>query len=440
MSDQDEANNRKRRRKARVATQSKVPDKAPVKAEYAPYKYSADQYTNVIGSGLRNLCVYACHQEIAMMEKDPSIEDKSIKYPYGNDVKAKLLGKELVRGKDRIGQAGWDIGLNFKDLSDLEKNIRECGVPEQLGGGNIQHGEIARLAISAHGALEGIWFPNGKGSFPEEDRGAKSGVRALFYAPVAAVNKTVILQRSAYPHPEPKNEEERKRLEEKMTFKTQPVHDPGIEEWLYKIGLFTREGSTIILMGCCSGAGQDGTDLLKALSDIWPKRKIVAFSTIGIVDANWMLKPPSFLRICNPVEYSAGMKDTLCSTEIDIRVERQKLKETFQDLEWASEESLNAKILINLPITEGGKYVNRYHLLRCSKINCCKTKQCPVDGNPEASDMNAPSSDTLATPSVGSAQEHSDEKSSIGPGFRPQRGKKLRGIHRPRKRNPLEFR
>jgi hypothetical protein len=318
----------------------------PAPGADAPDRSASGENTNVIAPGLRSLSVYACHREIAEVEKYPALEDSSISYPLGNDSRAPT---SLKRGKDRIGQAGWNVGLTYKDLGDLEMKLREGVVPSDSKDHRpIGRGEIWRLAISAHGGQGGVWFPNGLGAQPDPD--SRTGLGGLFWAPITAQRRTIDLKRSM--HPKAKDGK----------YPSQSVAD--ISEWLYKIGLYTREGSTIILMGCSTGGGDDGTELLVELARIWPLRKIVAFSTVGMLDVYWMTKKG------DSTKYLAGMKDTDCPDYDIYKTREVQLQTTFPILPWASEQSKNAKIVVNYGVKKPDFRV----------LNSPLGESCPKDG------------------------------------------------------------
>src|SRR5262245_8743549 len=62
------------------------------------------------------------------------------------------------------GQAGWDLGLNYRTLGDLASRLGQLKRAKWTPGtgATIQSGEIQRLAIHAHGNA-GMLHVNGQG-------------------------------------------------------------------------------------------------------------------------------------------------------------------------------------------------------------------------------------------------------------------------------------
>jgi Domain of unknown function (DUF4347) len=187
---------------------------------------------------------------------------------------------------NRQGQGGWDISVSFTDLHDLALKLT-AGV--KVDDRPIQRGEIKRLAICAHGDQGGRLYIKGK----------KNRETSLSASNVL-----------------------------------------GYHSDLHTIGLYTREGSTILLMGCLAGQGTDGTALLVALSGVWPGRTVVGFSTIGY------RHPGEMKRRGQPCELP-GMRDT---DALDaLLVKRNKWDGQWNDfsaLPWASEGSIHAKVVV----------------------------------------------------------------------------------------------
>jgi len=216
---------------------------------------------------------------------------------------ASSLWRSTLSQTDKIyGQTGWDIGLNFSDLSDLANQLNRIHVPEYVsGGGNlIRRGELSRLAINAHG-VPGAVYVNGRNR-PTKSLNARTA---------------------------------------RVMHKTD----------LRRIGLLTRNDGTsvILLMGCIAGRGQDGTDLLLALSREWPDRRIVAFATIGFAIGGAMKRPGE-----NCTE--PGMRLTRSPhPSLTPRLEREyeMIWNNLGQLPWASETSPFAKVALNGRIIRG---------------------------------------------------------------------------------------
>ena len=252
--------------------------------------------TNTIAPPLRNINVLAFpRHDFGKLHRCPYLRDPSIEYPSG----------------DHGGQAGWDIALPYDNIVDLADQL-EAGVKMDAGteyrfgprwAQPIQRGEISRLAFMTHGDQGGEWYANGKQYFP------------------------VV----AKPHA-----------------KAEPAE--AAAPTLRRVGRYTKPfGSTIILLGCMAGQGIGGTDLLMALSDIWPRCTIVGFDVIGYRHPGTMTKGHA-----GDGEYS-GMKLTWYRSELEFRGSGEsKVQAKWDELEWASEFS-----------KEHVKTVMDQRLLRC---------------------------------------------------------------------------
>jgi hypothetical protein len=139
---------------------------------------------------------------------------------------ARLLGDgtdiQYPAGNDR-GQAGWDIGLGFKDIR---------GLAALLGNINQARGRITRLAINLHGAPGKI------------DANGTAGQEKDFYDSTKLFNE----------------------------YKVQ----------LESINAVLDAGAVVLIMGCMVGRGKLGEDFLSELSR-WAFRghKVVGFWGIG---------------------------------------------------------------------------------------------------------------------------------------------------------------
>jgi len=207
-----------------------------------------------------------------------------------------------VTSEDRLyGQAGWDIGLNFRDSDDLANKLTNVSV---AGGRTIRRGEVTRLAIHAHGA-RGTIFLHGQ--------------------PNGDPNKPVLTAESA-----------------------RRFHGP-----LHRIGLMTPDHhpnpAVILFVGCLAGAGPSGSALLIALSRIWPNRKVVAFATIGYAPGGQMSR--SAAGCTEP-----GMRDTTALFAGEADREAGRLWPDLQTWPWASERSPRAKVAFNGVIVRGQQW------------------------------------------------------------------------------------
>lgn len=199
------------------------------------------------------------------------------------------------------GQAGWDLGLNYKSLGDLCARLssleRADWTPGQ--GRLIQAGEIQRLAIHAHGNA-GMLHVNGHG-------GPSLSAKTL----------------------------------------------PSMQADLARIGGMvvsdSRNPGVILLIGCVAGQGKDGTALLTGLSRLWPNRKVVGFGTLGYVAGGEMKRTGD-----NCTE--SGMRDTdaLYAGQAD-----DDASQKWHDRKvwpWASETSPRAKVALNGAIILGSQW------------------------------------------------------------------------------------
>src|SRR5262249_14745402 len=149
--------------------------------------------------------VWAYNTDFGVLCRNGALDKSSgLSYPQGNDQ----------------GQAGWHVTVPFATLNELANKLSTgIAMPKQFCGNwfddceAIAKGEISRLAILAHGDQGGVWAANGK----------------------------------------------------KGTLVT-PANLGDYQPDLNTIGLFTEESATILLTGCLSGQGTEGTKLLVALS------------------------------------------------------------------------------------------------------------------------------------------------------------------------------
>lgn len=199
------------------------------------------------------------------------------------------------------GQAGWDIGLNYKGLGDLSAQLSRLKRPAWAPGpgSTIQQGEIQRLAIHAHGNA-GMLHVNGQGG-------------------------------------------------PSLTAK----NIPSMQADLSRIGLMTANTpanpAVILLVGCVAAQGKEGSALLSELSRLWPNRKVVGFWTLGYVAGGEMKRSGD---ACT----EAGMRDT---TALFAGEANDHAGEFWHDLKqwpWASETSPRAKVALNGAVVFGPKF------------------------------------------------------------------------------------
>lgn len=225
---------------------------------------------------------------------------------------------------ETYGQGGWDIGLHFKNLTELADQLtmlqsqapaHMCDSPRSSWSCNGDQwscpavGKVTRLAINAHG-VPGTLYTGGT---PSAD-----------------------LVRD----PE----------KERLAISVENI--PNIRADLDRIYSATAPNATILLMGCIAGQGGSGTQLLKALAEIWPQRKIVAFETIGLQNPLDMARPGMWGESCT----EPGMRDTLdTSPRAPGSAQPSHLAKwnKLNEMPWASETSIGAKVIENGVITKG---------------------------------------------------------------------------------------
>jgi hypothetical protein len=194
------------------------------------------------------------------------------------------------------GQAGWDVAVPYNSLDELAKKLTlGIAMPKEYCGkwlgkcDPVERGELGRLAIMAHGEQGGQFAVNGK-------------------------------------------------LSDKI-LKAETVEDS--RNALQTIGLYTRADATILLVGCLAGQGKEGTALLKALSAIWAGRIVVGFSMLGYRYGGEMKRVGEGCVM-------PGMRDTDAPADIYATPPKwDKLWGDFDKLPWASESSINAKVVRN---------------------------------------------------------------------------------------------
>jgi hypothetical protein len=220
------------------------------------------------------------------------------------------------------GQGGWDIGVQFANLTDLAAQLEQLLVtlPRHMcwpSWQSVPHwscnpvGKVTQLAINAHGTPGRIYT----GGQPDYTGGIPDGYEGHMPA-----------------------EEFFDLRAEHLAISVRNLRSVAGD--LLRIRDATEVGSTIFLMGCMAGQGPEGAQLLKMLSQCLPDRRIVAFTTVGLLDDN-MLRPG---QGCT----EPGMRDTLHVNE-SAKGQRPdgKLWNNLNLLPWASETSPGAKIALN---------------------------------------------------------------------------------------------
>lgn len=197
-------------------------------------------------------------------------KEKGLKYPQGKT----------------FGQAGWDLGIHFKSLSDLANQLtRQPVLP-------IKRGQVTRLAIHVHGK-PGMIFPSGK----------NRKNLALTADNISSYHKD-----------------------------------------LHAIGLSTSRNSTILIVGCVAALGAAGDRLFEALCRVWPERRVVGFTTIGYVSGGDQKRP--YTKCTEPGMRDTDSTSKMLTWEL----QQQEIGPIWKDLKrlpWASERSPNAKVFMN---------------------------------------------------------------------------------------------
>lgn len=150
-------------------------------------------------------------------------------------------GPEIVYSDRVWGQAGWDIGVRFRSLPELTRQLSSLRFPTTrfAAAHPVLRGEIAQLAINAHGE-PGTSFVSGERHRPDS-----------------------------------------LRLETLERYESE----------LRTIREMTSEGALIYFMGCELAAGH-GAELLARLSGgVWSGRYVIGFRHRGYAHAGGMTRP-----------------------------------------------------------------------------------------------------------------------------------------------------
>ena len=166
-----------------------------------------------------------------------------------------------------VREAGWHLAVPFSDLADLAAKLRETELPEYIRGDQrrLQRGEVQKLAIDTHG-MDGFFYPEG---LP----GVAVGAAQL--NDLGTALRDIGLMTASQEH-------------------SALVPNPP---WMQQT---TVQASTIILMGCNTGAGERGTELLRQLSFRWPNRRVVGFSTTVVIPNLQQVQDPVSGEACVP--------------------------------------------------------------------------------------------------------------------------------------------
>lgn len=209
--------------------------------------------------------------------------------------------RAVLSQDQEYGQAGWDLGVNYKGLGDLAAQLTQLKRQKWTPGTGsvVQAGEIRRLAIHAHGNA-GMLHVNGEGG-------------------VSLTAKTIASMQS-----------------ELTRIGAMTVTDAG-------------NPAVILLVGCVAAQGKEGTALLVELSKLWPNRRVVAFGTLGYVAGGAMKRSGD---ACT----EAGMRDTTALYAGEGNKLASRYWSDMKTWPWASEDSPRAKVALNGVITRGAQW------------------------------------------------------------------------------------
>lgn len=174
-------------------------------------------------------------------------------------------------------QFGWDVGVTFSSLEELAEALDPSGPTGRARATSrilsrdvfpdgprvgLTRGSVTRLAILCHGA-PGRLFVNGAAEVAVGDS-PSSGDDPLDASTACRSD-----------------------------------HD-----LLHRIGLATSQSAWIFLMGCNCARGSEGETLLIALSQVWPGRTVVGYTSYGYRD------PRTSTRAGSGACVLPGMRDT----------------------------------------------------------------------------------------------------------------------------------
>jgi hypothetical protein len=286
------------------------------------------------------------------------------------------LSKAIYPAGTVKGQAGWDWGLKFHDLSDLVTKLTKKPTPSHLCGNmirdcpKVEKGQVSWLAIAAHGA-PGAFAINGDPPKRVENKDLPGGdlIEGGIEPSRADVNLCRIAceeeeQCQAWTYVEPGVQGPKARCYLKSSV-PQEVDKAGCtsaimirpmtaerirkssltRDQLTKIGNVLSDDAVVLIMGCNSGATVQGSELLIELSKIWPGRKVVGFTKVMA----FMWKRNRKGESCSEVGYrDTEMNDECWEPREKCEMQMHGPDETnFTKLPWGSEFSLRAKVAQN---------------------------------------------------------------------------------------------
>jgi hypothetical protein len=190
---------------------------------------------------MRAVNVYAWHSQLSSQGR----------VQICSNARNEAYGVHYPSGTMRGGQSGWHVGLPFDTLGDLGQKLNRLELPENLGGGTLQRGELQRLGIDAHGS-PGRFYPNG------------------------VVRSRALTRRTV-----PNYRDELRQIGLMTASQTHSAYEADDRSRSQR----QYEASTILLLGCNSAADEVGSAFLRRLSYEWPARRVVGFS-VTVVHLN----------------------------------------------------------------------------------------------------------------------------------------------------------
>ena len=284
---------------------------------------------------LRAINVWARHEDLAnagTMQRAPICSDASVS------------SNRLGPGGQWVGEAGWHFGVSFSSLSDLANKLQSATLPDYIRSGprTLQRGEIQTLAIDCHGT-DGRFYPNGVydgGDINVENLDNHGPTLRQIGLMTASRGHNALI-------PNPSN-----------------PSNPFMQQ--------SRQGpSTIILMSCNTGAGDDGTALLEQLSYRWPNRRVIGFSTTLIIPhLNTVIDPATSGTCVAPFSLDSGQHG-MRRAEADAWMAefRRANSQDSRRIPFADATARNAKIALNGQLIDWPENEPRRHTSLGSQLN-----------------------------------------------------------------------
>ena len=204
------------------------------------------------------------------------------------DEDTNIVGYDTYRG-----QAGWDMGVHYRNLADLVSQLTNTDTPAHIPPGpggtrRIQPGQIRQLAIVAHGLRGELRF----------DGESVPGITA----------------------------------ENIARYRTE----------LLQIRAFLYQDAVVFLMGCLAGQGSAGDRLLEILSGpaYWQPCTVVAFTTLGAQYSQ--SRSPGW--VWQQIERNCTEPGMRITNDPELPFPGTHRDYSGQNLAWASQSSPHAKV------------------------------------------------------------------------------------------------